>query len=351
MSTSTVNKAVHEVRGGIEVSDRRRAPGGGAKQAVEIQPGLLGVLDELVYPETRGTPMSYLRWTSKSTYDLADELGRRGFVASAELVRRLLHQMGYSLQAPAKAKEGTAHPDRDAQFGYLNKAVSRFVKDRQPVISVDTKKKELIGEYANGGREWHPEGAPTRVAVHDFVDPEVGRAIPYGIYDLANDEGWVSVGDTADTAEFAVESIRRWWNQMGAGRFPDAAKLLITADAGGSNGYRVRAWKAELTRLAAETGLEITVVHYPPGTSKWNKIEHRMFSFISMNWRGRPLTDIRTIVELIAATKTKSGLTVQASYDPEWYPTGVKVTDKDLAALPLTPHKWHGDWNYTIAAA
>ena len=295
--------------------------------------------------------MSHLRWTSKSTYDLADELVRRGFQASAELVRRLLHQMGYSLQAPAKAKEGTAHPDRDTQFGYLNKAVSRFVKDRQPVISVDTKKKELIGEYANGGREWHPQGAPTRVGVHDFVDPDVGRAIPYGIYDVANDEGWVSVGDTADTAEFAVESIRRWWNQMGADRFPDATKLLITADAGGSNGYRVRAWKAELAALAAETGLEITVLHYPPGTSKWNKIEHRMFSFITMNWRGRPLTDIRTIVELIAATKTKSGLSVQASYDPEWYPTGVKVTDKELAALPLTPHKWHGDWNYTIAAA
>jgi len=351
MSTSTVNKAVHEVRAGVEVSDRRRAPGGGAKPAIETQPGLLESLDELVYPETRGTPMSDLRWTSKSTYELADELVRRGFQASAELVRRLLHQMGYSLQAPAKAKEGTSHPDRDAQFGYLNKAVSRFVKERQPVISVDTKKKELIGEYANGGREWHPQGEPTRVGVHDFVDPEVGRAIPYGIYDVANDEGWVSVGDTADTAEFAVESIRRWWTQMGADRFPDAAELLITADAGGSNGYRVRAWKAELAKLAQETDLEITVVHYPPGTSKWNKIEHRMFSFITMNWRGRPLTDIRTIVELIAATKTKSGLTVQASYDPEWYPTGVKVTDEELAALPLTPHKWHGDWNYTISAA
>ena len=223
---------MHEVRAGVEVSDRRRAPGGGAKPAIETQPGLLESLDELVYPETRGTPMSDLRWTSKSTYELADELVRRGFQASAELVRRLLHQMGYSLQAPAKAKEGTSHPDRDAQFGYLNKAVSRFVKERQPVISVDTKKKELIGEYANGGREWHPQGEPTRVGVHDFVDPEVGRAIPYGIYDVANDEGWVSVGDTADTAEFAVESIRRWWTQMGADRFPDAAKLLITADAG-----------------------------------------------------------------------------------------------------------------------
>ena len=350
MSTSTVNKAVHKVRAGVEVSDHAVPP------EVERSPRSRRSQDcssrstSWSTPAV-GTPMSHLRWTSKSTYDLADELVRRGFQASAELVRRLLHQMGYSLQAPAKAEEGTSHPDRDAQFVYLNKLVSRFVKARQPVISVDTKKKELIGEYANGGREWHPEGEPTRVGVHDFVDPEVGRAIPYGIYDIANDEGWVSVGDTADTAEFAVESIRRWWNQMGRPTIPKADKLLITADAGGSNGYRVRAWKAELAKLAAETRPRDPVVHYPPGTSKWNKIEHRMFSFITMNWRGRPLTDIRTIVELIAATKTKSGLSVQASYDPEWYPTGVKVTDKELAALPLTPHKWHGDWNYTIAAA
>jgi Rhodopirellula transposase DDE domain len=348
MSSSTIAKAVGEVRAGVEPSDRQRAPGGGDRPAIDKQPGLLAALDELVWPETRGTPMSLLRWTLKSTYDLAGELQRRGFGVSAELVRRLLHQMGYSLQAPAKQKEGTAHPDRDGQFRYLNKLAKRFVRDRQPVISVDTKKKELIGEFANGGREWHPAGEPTRVRVHDFVDPEVGRAIPYGVYDVDADEGWVSVGDTADTAEFAVESIRRWWNQMGRSRYPDATRLLITADAGGSNGYRVRAWKWHLAQFAADTGLEITVVHYPPGTSKWNKIEHRMFSFISMNWRGRPLTDIRTIVELIAATKTKTGLTLQCAYDPNWYPTGVKITNRQHATIPLTPHQWHGEWNYTI---
>ena len=348
MSSSTIAKAVGEVRAGVEPSDRQRAPGGGDRPAIDKQPGLLAALDELVWPETRGTPMSLLRWTLKSTYDLAGELQRRGFGVSAELVRRLLHQMGYSLQAPAKQKEGTAHPDRDAQFRYLNKVAGRCVRDRQPVISVDTKKKELIGEYANGGREWHPGGEPTRVRVHDFVDPDLGRAIPYGVYDVDANEGWVSVGDTADTAEFAVESIRRWWNQMGRSRYPDATRLLITADAGGSNGYRVRAWKWHLAKFAADTGLEITVVHYPPGTSKWNKIEHRMFSFISMNWRGRPLTDIRTIVELIAATKTKTGLTIQCAYDPNWYPTGVKITDGQHATIPLTPHQWHGEWNYDI---
>ena len=259
--------------------------------------------------------------------------------------------MGYSLQAQSKQTEGRQHPDRDGQFGYLNDVAGRLVADDQPVISVDTKKKELIGDYANRGREWQPSGEPTRVKVHDFKDPGLGefaKAVPYGVYDVANDEGWVSVGDVADTAEFAVSSIRRWWNQMGRARFPDATELLITADAGGSNGYRVRAWKFHLARLAAETGLEITVCHYPPGTSKWNKIEHRLFSFISMNWRGRPLTSIRTIVELIAATTTKTGLTVQAAYDPSWYPTGVKITDAQLAAIPLTRHDWHGDWNYTI---
>ena len=258
------------------------------------------------------------------------------------------------MQAPAKQKEGTAHPDRDAQFKYLNGHVEASLVAGDPVISVDTKKKELIGDYTNGGREWQPAGEPTRVNVHDFPDRSLGefaKAIPYGVYDVSNDEGWVSVGDTADTAEFAVASIRRWWNQMGRSRFPHAAKLLITADAGGSNGYRVRAWKWHLAQLAAETGLEITVCHYPPGTSKWNKIEHRLFSFISMNWRGRPLTSIRTIIELISATTTNTGLTVQADYDPNWYPKGVKITDRQLAAVPLTRHDWHGDWNYTIDPA
>jgi transposase len=354
MSRPTVAKGAGEIEAGAVVSDRQRSPGAGAKPAIEAQPGLLESLDELVWPETRGTPMSPLRWTSKSTYELAKELGRRGFRASAETVRRLLHQMGYSLQAPAKQKEGTTHPDRDAQFKYLNGHVETNLVAGEPVISVDTKKKELIGDYTNGGVEWQPAGEPQRVNVHDFPDRSLGefaKAIPYGVYDVSNDEGWVSVGDTADTAEFAVASIRRWWNQMGRSRFPHATKLLITADAGGSNGYRVRAWKHFLAAFAADTGLEITVCHYPPGTSKWNKIEHRLFSFISMNWRGRPLTSIRTIVELISATTTNTGLTVQADYDPNWYPKGVKITDRQLAAVPLTRHDWHGDWNYTIHPA
>ncbi len=354
MSSSTVNTATREVRAGVEPSDRTRAPGAGAKPAIEKQPGLLAALDELVWPDTRGNPMSLLRWTLKSTYKLAEDLEKKGFTVSAELVRRLLHQMGYSLQAPSKQTEGTANPDRDAQFRYLNDVATNFIEAGEPVISVDTKKKELIGNYANGGREWQPVGEPTRVNVHDFADPALGeyaKAIPYGVYDVVNDEGWVSVGDTADTAEFAVESIRRWWNQMGKARFPNATRLLITADAGGSNGYRVRAWKKHLADLAAETGLRITVCHYPPGTSKWNKIEHRMFSFISMNWRGQPLTDIRTIIELISNTTTRTGLTIQAGYDPNWYPTGVKVTDAQLHALPIEPHDWHSDWNYTLAAA
>jgi hypothetical protein len=354
MSSSTVAKAVAEVRAGIEPSDRQRAPGGGDRPAIDKQPGLLEALDELVHPHTRGTPMSALRWTLKSTYELARDLQAKGFRVSAELVRRLLHQMGYSLQAPAKANEGTSHPDRDGQFRHLNAVAGERLGAGEPVISVDTKKKELIGNYANGGREWQPSGEPNRVNVHDFADRALGefaKAIPYGVYDVGNDEGWVSVGDTADTAEFAVESIRRWWNTLGTTRFPNATTLMVTADAGGSNGYRVRAWKWHLARLAAETGLTITVCHYPPGTSKWNRIEHRLFSFISMNWRGRPLTDIATIVELIAATTTTTGLTVQAAYDPNWYPTGEKITDTDYATIPLTPHDWHGEWNYDIASA
>jgi transposase len=354
MSRNTVIKAQAEVEAGVEVSDRLRPVGGGDRPAVLKQPGLLRALDELVWPETRGNPMSLLRWTLKSTYKLAEDLEAKGFQASAELVRRLLHQMGYSLQAPSKQIEGATHPDRDGQFRYLNDLATDFVDSGEPVISVDTKKKELIGTYANGGREWQPAGEPERTNVHDFIDPtlgEHGKAIPYGVYDIVNDEGWVSVGDTADTAEFAVEAIRRWWHQMGRDRFPDATRLLITADAGGSNGYRVRAWKKHLAALAAETGLRITVCHYPPGTSKWNKIEHRMFSFISMNWRGRSLTDIRTIIELISNTTTTTGLTIQAGYDPDWYPTGVKITDAEFNTLPIEPHDWHGDWNYTLAAA
>lgn len=348
MSRNTVIRGVGEMEAGVEPSDRQRAPGGGDRPAIVKQPGLSEALDELVDPETRGTPMSSLRWTSKSTYQLARELTSQGYQVSAELVRRLLHQMGYSLQAPSKQKEGTTHPDRDAQFCYLNSRVTDHLRAGEPVISVDTKKKELIGDFHNGGREYQPKGQPERVRVHDFIDPGLGKAIPYGIYDISNNEGWVSVGDTADTAEFAVNSIRRWWNQMGKDRFGDATRLLITADAGGSNGYRIRAWKHHLAVLATETGLEITVCHYPPGTSKWNKIEHRMFAFITMNWRGRPLTSIRTIIELISATTTKTGLTIRADHDPAEYHKGVKISDAELDAIPLTRHDWHGDWNYTI---
>jgi hypothetical protein len=353
MSRNTVIKAQSEVGVGIEPSDRLRAPGGGDKPLTDKQPGLLVALDELVHPETRGNPMSLLRWTSKSSTKLADDLGGQGFEVSSRTVLRLLHELGYSLQANAKVTEGRQHADRDAQFRYLADMAATFIDDDQPAISVDTKKKELIGDYANGGAEWSPSGEPERVQVHDFADRALGeyaKAIPYGIYDVANNEGWVSVGDVADTATIAVESIRRWWNQMGRARFPHADRLLITADAGGSNGYRLRAWKVELARLAEETGLRMTVCHYPPGTSKWNKIEHRMFSFITTNWRGKPLTSLRTIIELISATSTSTGLSICADYDPGWYATGIKTTNKELAAVPLDPHNFHGEWNYTINA-
>lgn len=349
MSRNTVIKATGEVESGIEPSDRQRAPGGGDIKAEVKQPGLLEALDELVDPATRGNPMSRLRWTAKSTATLAKELVAQGYAISDDTVGRILKDLGYSLQAPAKEKEGAAHPDRDAQFRYLNDEVTAYLVAQQPVISVDTKKKELVGEYANGGQEYHPRGEPTRVKTHDFIDKELGRAVPYGVYDVGNDEGWVSVGDTADTATFAVEAIRRWWYSMGIARFPNATKLLITADGGGSNGHRVKLWKVELAKLAAETGLEITVAHYPPGTSKWNKIEHKMWSFVSMNWRGRPLVSYRTIIELISATTTASGLTIQAKEDFNYYETGTMVTKAELAAVPLVRHDFHGDWNYTIA--
>jgi hypothetical protein len=351
MSRNTVIKAEREVAEGIEPAERLRAPGGGDRPLIEKQPGLLQALDELVHPDTRGNPMSMLRWTSKSTRHLADALVAEGFKVSDDTVGRILKSLGYSLQAPAKEKEGTNHPDRNAQFSYLNELAKAFVNDNQPVVSVDTKKKENVGEFSNGGREWQPQGEPTEVLVHDFVDPEAGKAVPYGVYDLANNEGWVSVGDNADTAAFAVNAIGRWWEKMGKARFPKAERLLITADAGGSNGYRLKAWKVELARLAKETGLEITVCHYPPGTSKWNKIEHRMFSFISMNWRGRPLVTYRTIVELIGSTTTTTGLRIEAEHDTKGYRTGVKIKDAELAAVPLQRHEFHGDWNYTIPPA
>jgi transposase len=347
MSRNTVIKAEAEVAAGMEPQERQRPPGAGQKSITEAQPGILQDLDLLVHPGTRGDPMSLLRWTSKSTYKLAEELARQGYKVSADSVGRLLKRLGYSLQAPSKQKEGATHPDRDAQFRYLNKMAEDFLAQGQPAISVDTKKKELVGEFSNGGREWQPKGEPDEVKVHDFVDKELGRAVPYGVYDLANDEGWVSVGDSADTAEFAVNSIRAWWANMGSDRYPGAHKLLVTADAGGSNGYRLRNWKLQLAKLAGELGLDITVCHYPPGTSKWNKIEHRMFSFITMNWRGRPLVSYRTIIELISATQTKS-LNLRADLDPRSYERGIKVSDAQLAAVPLQRHDWHGEWNYTV---
>jgi hypothetical protein len=348
MSRNTLISGAAELAGEAGPSDRVRRPGGGRKKAVELDPDLLVVLDSLVEPESRGDPMSPLRWTAKSTRTLAGELQRLGHQASADLVHRLLRYMGYSLQANAKVTEGAQHPDRDAQFGYINTQAGEHLAAGEPVISIDCKKKELIGDYANGGAEWEPEGEPTRVGTHDFPDPEVPKAIPYGVYDIGANEGWVNVGDDHDTPAFAVASIARWWERMGRTRYPEATQLLITADAGGSNAYRSRMFKAELAKLAATIGLVITVCHMPPGTSKWNKIEHRLFSFISMNWRGKPLTTYRTVIELIAATTTRTGLRVEADLDQGYYPTGQKISDRDFNALPVTRHDWHGDWNYTI---
>lgn len=330
-------------------STRTRRPGAGRKKAIDLDPELLVALDELVEPESRGDPMSPLRWTAKSVVTLTNQLNEQGFEVGTTLVHRLLKYLGYALQAPAKEREGNQHADRDAQFHYLNDQVTAHQRQNQPVISVDTKKKELIGNYDNGGVEYQQSGEPIKVNVHDFPDPEMGKAVPYGVYDLASNEGWVSVGDDGDTAAFAVESIRRWWFRMGIERYPKATKLMINADGGGSNGYKVRLWKTELAKLAAETGLEITVSHLPPGTSKWNKIEHRMFSFITMNWRGRPLDSYRTVVSLIANTTTRKGLKINAELDQGHYPRGIKITDKELRAVPLRAHDFHGEWNYTIS--
>ncbi len=292
--------------------------------------------------------MSPLRWTTKSTRKLAEQLTRQGHQISADTVGDLLREEGFSLQSNAKTLEGKQHPDRDAQFHYLNEQACDHQDSGAPVISVDTKKKELVGLFKNNGREWEPKGEPVRVDTHDFPDRELGRAVPYGIYDVAANTGWVNVGTDHDTAVFAVESIRRWWNSAGQAAYPTANRLLITADAGGSNGYRTRTWKTELARFAAETGLTVTICHLPPGTSKWNRIEHRLFSHITMNWRGRPLTSHEVIVESIAATTTKTGLTVHAELDTAKYPTGIQVSDDEIAALPLARHRFHGDWNYTL---
>ncbi|MEV2236475.1 ISAzo13 family transposase, partial [Streptomyces phaeochromogenes] len=323
-------------------------PGAGRKRVVDRNPAVRGALLALVEPDVRGDPMSPLRWTTKSTRKLAGELTRQGHRICADTVGDLLREEGFSLQSNAKTLEGKQHPDRDAQFHYLNEQARNHQDCGAPVISVDTKKKELVGPFKNNGREWEPRGEPVRVDTHDFPDRELGRAVPYDIYDVAANTGWVNVGTDHDTAAFAVESIRRWWNSAGRATYPTAGRLLITADAGGSNGYRTRTWKTELAQFAAESGLTITVCHLPPGTSKWNRIEHRLFSHITMNWRGRPLTSHEVIVESIAATTTKTGLTVHAELDTNPYPTGIQVSDDEIAALPITRHRFHGDWNYTF---
>ena len=348
MSRTTVQKALREMDSGVEPSARVRRLGAGRKRLTDKDPSLLSELDAMVEPLARGDPMCPLRWTSKSTGNLADALGNLGHQVSPDTVGRLLVGMEYSLQATAKQREGDQHPDRDAQFVYLSERVGDHLRAGEPVISVDTKKKEVVGQLANKGREYQPKGRPERVDVHDFPDPAVGRAIPYGVFDVAANEGFVVVGDDHDTAAFAVATIGRWWDMVGSVAYPDAHRLLITADAGGSNGYRLRLWKLELAHLAARSGLEITVCHFPPGTSKWNKIEHRLFSAISMNWRGRPLVSHEVIVNLIGATTTRSGLKVHAERDSGSYPLGVKITKAQIDALPLTRHEFHGDWNYTL---
>jgi len=351
VSEATVSKGVAELDSGQDPLGRVRRAGGGRRRLADLNPGLRPALLALVEPDVRGDPMSPLRWTTKSTRRLAAELTRRGHQISADTVADLLREEGFSLQANAKTLEGKQHPDRDEQFRYINEQVREHRDAGQPVISVDTKKKELVGEFKNSGREWQPAGEPVRVSVHDFADPELGKAVPYGIYDLAANAGWVNVGCDHDTAAFAVTSIRRWWHGLGKTTYPRATRLLITADAGGSNGYRARAWKIELAVLAAETRLTITVCHLPPSTSKWNKIEHRLFSHITMNWRGRPLTSHEVIVQTIAATTNRSGLRVHAELDTGTYPTGVRIGDADMAALPLTRHTFHGDWNYVLHPA
>jgi hypothetical protein len=330
------------------VADRIRRRGAGRKRLAETDPQLLQALEALVDPLTRGDPESPLRWTCKSTAKLAEELTRQKHPVSDRTVAMLLKKAGYSLQANRKTREGNQHPDRNAQFEQINAQVVAFHKQRQPVISVDTKKKELVGDFKNAGREWCPQGRPENVRVHDFKDKQLGKAIPYGIYDLASNEGWVSVGITHDTAQFAVASIRRWWMEMGAARFPRARKLMITADGGGSNSSRNRLWKVALQELADELGSPLQICHFPPGTSKWNKIEHRLFSFITKNWRGRPLTSVQTIVELIGNTTTDTGLVVRAALDDAEYETGIKVSDEQLAHVKLKRSEFHGDWNYTI---
>ncbi len=351
LARDTIYAGIQEIEGGTSPAPegRVRRPGGGRKRLVDTDPTLMSDLEHLIEPTTRGDPESPLRWTTKSTRRLAEELRAKGHkIHSPETVCKLLHEAGYSLQSNLKTLEGSSHPDRDAQFKHIHATVEAFQAENQPVISVDTKKKELVGAFKNAGQEWHLKGSPERVNVHDFPDPELGKAIPYGVYDLTQNEGWVSVGTDHDTAAFAVATIEQWWNRMGAATYPDATRLLITADGGGSNSPRTALWRAELQGLADTTGLTITVCHFPPGTSKWNKIEHRMFSHISQNWRGKPLLTHETVVNLIAATTTRKGLTIRAELDTASYPKGVKPSAEEMEALQIERHSFHGEWNYTF---
>jgi transposase len=353
MSPNTIRKGLAELaardenpEAPVELALRRE--GAGRKKSTETDPQLLQVLESLVEPTTRGDPQSALRWTLKSTTELAQELTRKKHPVSPRTVGRLLNELEYSLQGNRKTLEGSSHPDRNAQFEYINASVNRFQQRGQPVISVDTKKKELVGVYKSGGREWRPKGEPEKVKVHDFMDTDLGKAIPYGVYDISKNQGWVSVGIDHDTARFAAEAIARWWKKMGSKRYHDAKDLLITADGGGSNGSRCRLWKVALQELATKLEMPIHVRHFPPGTSKWNKIEHRMFSHITRNWRGRPLESHEVIIKLIANTTTRTGLKIRAELDTGNYPTGIIVTDEELAALDLRRADFHGDWNYTL---
>ena len=357
IARNTVHAGVKELSGpprrARQVTDSTRSgvrrSGGGRKRLAETDPALRAALEALVEPATRGDPMSPLRWTCKSTAQLAAALVGQGRTIGERTVASMLHEMGYSLQGNLKTREGTSHPDRDEQFRHIARQTKLFQRRTAPVISVDTKKKELVGDFANIGREWQPKGSPERVRVHDFKDKQLGKAIPYGVYDVLANNGWVSVGIDHDTPEFAVQSVREWWRRMGGRAYPSATELLIMADCGGSNGYRARLWKMGLQKLANETGLKICVCHFPPGTSKWNKIEHRMFCHITENWRGRPLISHEVIVNLIGNTTTATGLAIKAKLDRRRYPKGVKVSDDDLAQLNLTPARFHGEWNYSLA--
>ena len=352
LARSTIYHGLADIRDDISApAGRVRKPGGGRKKKPAADPTLIVDLKRLVEPTTRGDPMQPLLWTTRSLRNLVNALATKGHEVCPTVVGKLLRDMGYSLQANSKTREGDQHIDRAAQFQYINTQAIAFLAANEPVISVDTKKKELVGNFKNNGREWRRQGMPELVNVHDFIDPKLSRAVPYGVYDINNNVGWVSVGTDHDTASFAVNAIRRWWRTMGKKRHPKARRLMITADGGGSNGYRVRLWKVELQKLADELKLPITVCHLPPGTSKWNKIEHRLFSFITINWRGKPLRSYRAIVQLIAATSTDAGLKVRAELDENKYPKGVKVSDAEMEAVNLSRHPFHGDWNYTISPA